>query len=46
MDKNKIKTLPIQVGELRKLDYLSLEQNQLVYVPPELGTITNLAHLR
>lgn len=39
---NRLKTLPIEVGQLEELAELTLQHNQLVKVPVELGYLSKL----
>lgn len=45
-DRNKIKDLSPIVGKLNRLQVLSLENNELTYLPSELGQCTTLRELR
>lgn len=45
LNHNKLKTVPAQIGRLRKLTHLDLSGNELTEIPPEIGMLTSLKKL-
>jgi len=46
LDTNRIKSLPTLIGRLRRIEVLSITQNQIKILPAELGLCTTLKTLR
>jgi adenylate cyclase len=45
LDKNQLRSLPSQIGALRKLNWLSISRNGLSALPINIGCLTELEHL-
>ena len=45
MSKNKLETIPPEIGKLKNLKELIIFQNEIAFLPSEIGEVENLEYL-